>query len=182
MILTGPEIQKRIDLGQLKIEPFNKDRINPNSYNLSLHNELIIYKNKFYEPNLRFHYLDIKKQNETKKVTIPEDGLILSPGILYLGRTVELTETHGCVPMIEGRSSLGRLGMFVHITAGFGDVGFNGHWTLEISVIHPIRIYPGIEVCQIFYHDVVGDIIEYKSDKYQNNKGIQASMMHKDFK
>lgn len=125
--------------------------------------------------------LDMKKPNPTKLLKIPAEGLILEPGRLYLGRTLEYTETHNLVPMLEGRSSIGRLGMFVHITAGFGDVGFKGFWTLEISVIQPLIIYPGIPICQIFYHTVTGNITEYDSGKYQGNTGIQPSYLYKDF-
>jgi dCTP deaminase len=97
-----------------------------------------------------------------------------------LGRTAERTETHDLVPMIEGRSSIGRLGLFVHVTAGFGDVGFSGYWTLEMFAVHPIRIYPGIPICQIFYHEVCGAIEEYSS-KYQHNRDIQPSLMFEEF-
>jgi dCTP deaminase len=83
--------------------------------------------------------------------------------------------------MLEGRSSIGRLGLFVHITAGFGDVGFKGFWTLEIFCVQPIRVYPNVEICQIFYHSLEGEHTSYTSGKYQNNKGIQASMLYKDF-
>ena len=82
--------------------------------------------------------------------------------------------------MIEGRSSVGRLGLFVHVTAGFGDVGFAGYWTLEMFAVQPIRIYPGVSICQIFYHELTGCIHEYQSDKYQNNRDIQASLLYKE--
>jgi dCTP deaminase len=114
-------------------------------------------------------------------MTIPEEGLVLQPGKLYLGRTVEFTETTNYVPMLEGRSSIGRLGLFIHITAGFGDVGFRGFWTLEIFCVQPIRVYAGVEICQIFYHSIEGDYVHYMSNKYQNNKGVQPSMLYKDF-
>ncbi|EMJ98218.1 dCTP deaminase [Leptospira alstonii] len=171
MILTGKEIQKRI--GQdIVITPYSEKQLNPNSYNLRLHEELLIYKEL---------PLDMKKQNPAEKLIIPEAGLLLKPGVLYLGRTLEFTETHNLVPMLEGRSSIGRLGMLVHVTAGFGDVGFKGFWTLEISVIQPLIVYPGVEVCQIFYHTLEGPITEYTSGKYQANQGIQPSMLYKDF-
>ena len=83
--------------------------------------------------------------------------------------------------MLEGRSSIGRLGLFVHITAGFGDVGFHGYWTLEVFCVQPIRIYAGVEICQIFYHTIEGDYDSYRSGKYQNNKGIQHSLLYKEF-
>ena len=172
MILSGKEIESRID-NDIIIEPFDKKRINPNSYNLSLHNELLIYKDST---------LDMKKDNEVEKLTIPSDGLVLETNRLYLGRTVEYTETKNLVPMLEGRSSIGRLGLFVHVTAGFGDVGFKGFWTLEIFCIQPVKIYPSVEICQVYYHTIEGEIKNYSSQKYQNNQGIQSSLLFKDFK
>jgi dCTP deaminase len=171
MILSGKEIKRRVGT-DISIEPFNEDQVGPNSYNLRLHRELLVYT----EP-----VLDMKKRNNVAPVIIPQEGLVLEPGKLYLGRTIEYTKTDALVPMLEGRSSIGRLGLFIHITAGFGDVGFSGYWTLEISCIHPIRIYPGIEICQIFYHMIEGNYDRYNSDKYQNNRGIQPSMLYKEF-
>lgn len=171
MILSGKEIMKNIG-GKIIIEPFDEKRINPNSYNLSLANELLVYKDTV---------LDMKSINLTEKIIIPEDGLVLEPNKLYLGRTNEYTATTDFVPMLEGRSSTGRLGLFIHVTAGFGDVGFKGFWTLEIFCVQPIKIYPNTEICQIYYHDVSPDYEPYKSGKYQNNTGIQPSMMYKDF-
>lgn len=171
MILSGKEIQRHIGK-EIIIEPFDQSRVNPNSYNLTLHNELLVYEN---------HELDMKKLNPTKRITIPEEGLVLEPNRLYLGRTNEFTKTEGFVPMLEGRSSTGRLGLFIHVTAGFGDVGFAGYWTLEIFCIQPIRTYPNAEICQIYYHSIEGDYEPYKSGKYQNNTDIQPSLMYKDF-
>lgn len=171
MILSGKEIER--NLGEsIVIEPFKRERLNPNSYNLTLHNELRTYRD---------HALDMRVENLSDELRIPEDGLLLEPRRLYLGRTVEYTETHGYVPMLEGRSSIGRLGLFVHITAGFGDVGFKGFWTLEIFCVQPIRIYAGVEICQIFYHSIEGQYESYSSGKYQNNRGIQHSMLWKEF-
>ena len=170
MILSGNEIQKNLG-SNIRIDPFDPARLNPNSYNLTLHNELMTYEEVV---------LDMGQANRTRRVVIPKDGLVLSPQRLYLGRTVERTETHNLVPMIEGRSSIGRLGLFVHVTAGFGDVGFCGYWTLEIFAVQPIRIYPGISICQIIYHQITGDIHEYCSDKYQNNRDIQPSLLHRE--
>jgi dCTP deaminase len=170
MILTGPEIQKQLG-GNILIEPFCQSRLNPNSYNLSLHDELLTYEEVV---------LDMKQPNRVRRMQIPEEGLVLNPHQLYLARTVEYTETRNLVPMIEGRSSVGRLGLFVHVTAGFGDVGFCGYWTLEIFASQPIRIYAGVAICQIFYHQVVGDIREYDSTKYQHNRDIQPSLLYKE--
>lgn len=127
------------------------------------------------------HVLDMKEPNPVSRIIIPEDGLLLEPNRLYLGRTNEHTSTSRYVPMMEGRSSTGRLGLFIHVTAGFGDIGFSGYWTLEIFCVQPVRIYPNVEICQIYYHDIDGEYELYKSGKYQNNAGIQPSLMYKDF-
>ena len=171
MILSGKEIKNKIGK-EIKIEPYNEEQLNPNSYNLRLYNELLVYDEEV---------LDMKKPNKVKRIIIPEEGLVLEPGKLYLGRTLEYTETDKYVPMLEGRSSIGRLGLFIHVTAGFGDVGFKGYWTLEIFCVQPIRIYSGVELCQIYYHSVEGDYDKYASGKYQNNEGVQPSLLYKDF-
>ena len=170
MILSGDEIRNQIG-HNIEIDPFDESRLNPNSYNLTLHNEIMTYEEVV---------LDMRKVNRTRRMRIPEDGIVLNPSQLYLARTAERTETHNLVPMIEGRSSVGRLGLFVHVTAGFGDVGFCGYWTLEMFAVQPVRIYPGIPICQIFYHELSGAIQEYSSDKYQNNQDIQPSLLYKE--
>ena len=171
MILSGKTIKAKMG-NEIIIKPFNENAVNPNSYNLTLHNELLVYDETV---------LDMKKPNTTRTLTIPDEGLVLQPGVLYLGRTREYTETHNCVPMLEGRSSVGRLGLFVHVCAGFGDVGFKGYWTLEIHCVQPIRVYAGVEICQIYYHAIEGEYEPYISGKYQNNTGIQPSFMYRDF-
>ena len=171
MILSGKEIRNRIGK-DIIIDPFDEKRLNPNSYNLRLANELLVYNDDV---------LDMKKKNEARKINIPEEGLLLSPNKLYLGRTIEYTETRNLVPMLEGRSSIGRLGIFIHVTAGFGDVGFKGYWTLELFCIQPIKIYSGVEVCQMYFHTLEGGYEDYSGGKYQENNGIQESMLYKDF-
>ncbi len=170
MILSGRQIHQRLGK-EIVIDPFNPDQLNPNSYNLRLHDGLVVYDAPV---------LDMRTENPVSRITIPPDGLELAPHRLYLGRTVEYTETDGVVPMLEGRSSIGRLGLFVHITAGFGDVGFRGYWTLEIFCVQPIRIYPGVQICQIFYHTIEGDYDGYEGGKYQNNTGIQQSLLYRE--
>ena len=172
MILSGKEINKQVENGVIRIDPFNTDQLNPNSYNLRLHSDLLVYND---------NVLDMKEKNTTSPLTIPEDGLLLEPQKLYLGRTIERTATDKYVPMLEGRSSVGRLGLFIHITAGFGDIGFDGFWTLEIFCVQPIKIYSALEICQIFYHTIDGDYDLYQSKKYQGNQGVQSSKLYKDF-
>ncbi len=170
MVLSGHEIKRQFG-ENIIIEPFDESKLNPNSYNLSLHNELMVYEEVV---------LDMRKANRVRRIVIPPEGLDLHANQLYLGRTAELTETHNLVPMIEGRSSVGRLGLFVHVTAGFGDVGFCGYWTLEMFAVQPVRIYPGVPICQIFYHEIRGAFDEYASDKYQHNTDIQPSLLFKE--
>ena len=171
MILSGKEIVKHLGK-EIIIEPFHPERVNPNSYNLSLYNELMVYDHQ---------ELDMAKPNPASTIYIPKSGYVLQPNKLYLGRTNEYTRTDGYIPMLEGRSSVGRLGVFIHVTAGFGDVGFAGYWTLEIFCVQPIRIYPNVEICQIYYHDIDGEYDTYQHGKYQNNTCIQPSMLWKDF-
>jgi dCTP deaminase len=171
MILSGQEIQRRLG-GDIVIEGYDPARLNPNSYNLTLHDELMVYEEVV---------LDLAKPNRVRRLTIPEEGIVLSPNQLYLARTVERTTTHNLVPQIEGRSSIGRLGLFVHVTAGFGDVGFSGFWTLEMFAVQPVRIYAGVPICQIFYHQVTGEITEYAS-KYQHNRDIQPSLLFEELR
>lgn len=172
MILSGLEIEREIERGNIVITPYDRSFLNPNSYNLRLHDELLVYDEK---------PLDMKKPNAYHSFRIPESGYLLEPGRVYLGRTLEFTETKTLVPMLEGRSSVGRLGLSIHITAGFGDVGFRGFWTLELHCIEPIRVYPYVEICQIYFHTIQGDYRPYNSGKYQNNTGVQPSMMYLDF-
>ena len=170
MILTGSEIRAQLGTN-LSISPFAEEQLNSNSYNLRLHDELLVYEEII---------LDMRRPSRFRRLTIPQEGLVLQPNQLYLGRTVEHTETHNFVPMLEGRSSIGRLGLFVHVTAGFGDVGFCGYWTLEMFAVQPVRIYPGVQVCQIFYHTIQGHVTEYESGKYQHNTDIQPSLLFRE--
>ncbi len=170
MILSGEEIRSRLGT-EIEIDPFDDANINPNSYNLTLHKDVLTYEEIV---------LDMRKCNRINRMEIPESGMVLEPNRLYLGRTVERTETHNLVPMIEGRSSIGRLGLFVHVTAGFGDVGFKGFWTLEMFAVQPVKIYPGVSICQIFYHEIAGEIKEYQSGKYQDNQDVQPSLLYKE--
>jgi len=172
MILTSHEIKRHLG-NDIVIHPFNESQLNSNSYNLRLGKQLLVYDDC---------ELDCKKPVKYKIFDIPTTGYRLLPGELYLGQTFEYTETRNLVPQIEGRSSTARLGITIHMSAGFGDIGFCGHWTLEICVIKPIIIYPEIELIQIFYHEISGTVTKtYEQGKYQGNKGVQPSLLYKDF-
>lgn len=172
MILSGDQIKLEHEYGSIMIKPWNPKQINPNSYNLRLANELVVYDAKV---------LDCAMDNPWHKITIPEEGLVIKPGVLYLGKTIEYTRTDSFVPMLEGRSSVGRLGIMIHATAGFGDVGFRGCWTLEISCVQPVKIYPGMEICQIYYHEIESAGVGYDGGKYQGSRDIQTSKLWKEF-
>jgi len=171
MILSGEEIRRHLG-NQILIDPFSEERLNTNSYNLSLHHELLVYEEVV---------LDAAAPNRYRRIQIPTEGLTLHPGMLYLGRTVENTRTLGLVPRIQGRSSLARLGLFISPGASLGEAGYCGTWTLEMFVIQPVKIYPGMKACQIYFHELVGDVETCGDQKYQNSTDIQPSQMYKEF-
>lgn len=123
--------------------------------------------------------LDMKSKNETIEITIPEEGFVLQPGVLYIGRTVERTWTDEFIPMINGRSSGGRLGISIHICAGFGDIGFDGTWTLEITVVEPVRIYPNTEIAQVCYFKPCGKAKKLYRGRYHGQTDATASRFYK---
>lgn len=156
MILSDTKILECIKNGEIVIKPFDKNDLGTNSYDVHLGLYLGQYTDKV---------LDARKHNKIKIQKIPKEGYILRPNTLYLGATLEYTETHTTVPFLEGKSSVGRLGIDIHATAGKGDVGFCNHWTLEISCTHPVRIYAGMPIGQLIYFQVEGDISNYYNKK-----------------
>lgn len=156
MILTDREILQAIETKDIVIEPFKPESLGTNSYDVHLSKYLALYEDAV---------LDAKKHNTIKELLIPEEGIVLQPGTLYLGATQEYTETHNAVPFLEGKSSVGRLGIDIHATAGKGDVGFCNFWTLEISCTMPVRVYAGMPIGQLIYFAVKGDIENYYNKK-----------------
>lgn len=165
MILSGKEIIKQVEEGKIYIENFKPEKVNPNSYNLTLNPKMKVYK---IDPSKG--YVDSKAKPELEEVIIPEDGYVLEPGKFYLAATNEYTKTIGYIPMIDGRSSFARLGVQVHMTAGFGDVGFEGTFTLEIATMQPVKIYPNQEICQIYYQTIAGDPSIVYTGKYARSR------------
>lgn len=177
MILTDKQILKEIRKKTIVIKPFGRKFLGSNSYDVHLGDYMSIYKCEI---------LDAKKHNRVRTFRIPKEGLILVPSKLYLGVTREYTETHRHVPFLEGKSSVGRLGIDIHATAGKGDVGFANRWTLEISVRQPVRIYAGMPIGQLIYFEVNGEVeIPYsrkKGAKYTKKTSRPVeSMMWKNF-
>jgi len=177
MILTDTKILQEMEKGTIVISPFDRKYLGSNSYDVHLGKYLAVYKSDI---------LDAKVHNEVDHFEIPDDGLILLPHRLYLGVTEEYTETHAHVPFLEGKSSIGRLGIDIHATAGKGDIGFCNTWTLEISVKQPVRVYHGMPIGQLIYFEVSGELgTSYKaktSAKYteRTTKPVE-SMMWKNF-
>lgn len=178
MILSDRKILESINNGQIVIEPYDRDCLGTNSYDVHLGKYLAVYENRI---------LDAKKHNKIVEIVIPDEGIVLEPGTLYLGVTEEYTETHNSVPFLEGKSSVGRLGIDIHATAGKGDVGFCNHWTLEISCAQPVRVYAGMPVGQLIYFAVEGEIENLYNKKasakynHRSNKPMESMMWKNSF-
>jgi dCTP deaminase len=178
MILSDKRILEEIEKGTIIIQPYDRNALGSNSYDVHLGPHLAVYESDV---------LDAKKHNTIRHFEIPEEGFVLQPDTLYLGVTEEYTETHAHVPFLEGKSSTGRLGIDIHATAGKGDVGFCGNWTLEISVKMPVRVYKGMPIGQLIYFPVEGEIlVPYNSKanaKYsgQPNRPVESMMWKNKF-
>ena len=177
MVLADSEIKRAFEQGQIVIHPFRSKCLGTNSYDVHLGGTLGLYRNRI---------LDAKEDNQVEYFEIPNEGYVLSPGNIYLGVTEEYTETRGYVPFLEGKSSTGRLGVSVHATAGKGDEGFANHWTLELSVVQPVKVYRGMPIAQLIYFRVCGDIeVSYSakpSAKYTvTSDAPQSSAMWRNF-
>ncbi|MET4106356.1 dCTP deaminase [Hymenobacter sp. UYP22] len=156
MILTDQQILAEMERGTIVIEPYDRSCLGTNSYDVHLGRYLATYRDAV---------LDARKHNEIDVFEIPEEGFVLQPGTLYLGVTEEYTESHAHVPFLEGKSSVGRLGIDIHATAGKGDIGFCNTWTLEISVSVPVRVYHLMPVGQLIYFMVQGDVENFYNRK-----------------
>ena len=202
-ILTGQKIREEVMSGCITIDPYAEELVGTNSVDLHLYRDI-----KVYDRGLQLHkvrekwanrvgghepspddemvegplppIMDMLSDNKTNDLIIPDHGLVFWPGVLYLGRTVERIGSNKYVPWFDGRSSLGRLGIHVHVTAGRGDTGWFGTVTLEMHVVHPIRVYAGKKpVCQVSFFDTVGDLEVY-SGRYQDQIDPTASRLHMD--
>ncbi len=169
-MLTGQQIVEEYHRSKIRISQFDLDCVNPNSVNLHLGSKLLTYKAM---------WLDMALDNSTEELPLEKGGTWLHPGNLYLGSTTEVVGSDFYVPMVEGRSSLARLGLVIHQTGGFIDIGFHGHITLELSVVQPLKIYPDIAICQVCFFRPEGAITLYKG-KYTNQHGPTASRMHQE--
>lgn len=172
MILSGTKINEEVKKGRIVINPYNYEDINPNSYNYTLGSYVKIYKNELLDP---------KEKQEVEIIEIPDDGLIIYPDKIYLGFTEEVIGSDYYVPVITGRSSTGRLGLFVQITSDLVDIGFKGRLTLQLHSTQPVKIYKGMKIGQIMFWRVFGKVDLYKG-KYQNSKEPRETEVWRDFK
>lgn len=177
MILSDKKILEEIKNGNIVIDPYDRECLGTNSYDVHLGKWLSLYCDKV---------LDSKKHNKIEMFEIPQNGYVLEPAKLYLGVTQEYTETQNYVPFLEGKSSIGRLGIDIHATAGKGDAGFCNYWTLEISVKIPVKVYTGMPIGQLIYFKMTEGVeVPYnlkKSAKYNEKSPYpKESMMFKNF-
>ena len=172
MILSGNKIEKCVKNNTIEISPFNKLQLNPNSYNYRLGDYLKVYDEEV---------LDSEQKLKTKVIKIPNEGIILYPNKLYLGFTEEVFGSDKYVPIITGRSSTGRLGLFVQITSELVDIGFHGRLTLQLHSTQPVKVYKGMQIGQVMFWKIYGKIKPYDG-KYQNSNGPRESESWKDFK
>lgn len=194
-MLSGPEIVRQVEAGKIIISDFDASRVGPNSYDLKLDSRLLVYeaaaRRHDWFAQRRFRWwnpftwippaarpLDPSRQEPVVEYVIPAAGMVLYPGVLYLGSTVEYTSTERFVPWIDGRSSIGRLGLGVHVTAGLGDAGFSGTWTLEITVVQPVIVFPQMKVCQICFDELSGDYKPYDG-RYRDQSGPVRSRYYR---
>ena len=201
-VLTGPEIHRQVNEGNIVIRPFDPKLLGPNSYDLHLGDKLLVYGGyvlggmtiiskdqhvHVQDPTTleKVYAIDSRSPPDAIEAPmLPDGGWLLVPGKLYIGSTVEYTETRGYMPRIDGRSSLGRIGVFCHITAGQGDNGFKGTWTLELAVVEPVILYPGDRLFQILYETLEGDQTFYgetdnSSGRYQDQENPTPTRIHK---
>lgn len=175
MILTGPAILSAVRAGDIEIEPFSNEQLNPASYDLRLGKQVLLYEDAAI--------MDSKKEHRTRRLTIDDDGFVLHPDTLYLMHTEERIFTGNYVPVIDGKSSIGRLGISIHQTAGYGDPGFDGQYTLEVTSLHYVRLYAGMRIAQIRFHALLGGVVQYDGNyKESTAMGPVASRSWRQFR
>lgn len=197
-ILADSAISKAIEEGTIQVSPYNHAHLNPGSLDLTLGTEVAVYEDwvhcyersrasQFgkadpvtYEDGAYFEprpdgVIDVKVEPRVRKFPIdPEKGWILKPGIGYLMHTAERVYSSRYIPVIDGKSSIGRLFVQVHATAGYGEVGFDGQYTLEVIVQKAVRVYPGMRFCQIRFHTTEGDVVQDYQARKSNYTGVNA--------
>jgi dCTP deaminase len=166
--LTGAAIREQIDLGNIVIDPFVHENVTETGVDLRLGTQVAQYT-----PDV---VLDPKKPGtfEGWVATMSEEhGFRIEPGKFYLMHTMERVMAKNFDPIVNGKSSVGRCSVQVHMTAGFGEPGFDGQYTLEVTTQIPMIVYPGMLFCQIRFDTLEGKVSDYK--KRGNYTGVNAS-------
>ena len=172
MILSGLKIYQEQQNQHISISPFEESLLNPNSYNYRLGDTL-------YE--VMDDVIDPKKKTTYKKIKLTSKGYLLKPNKLYLGNTYEKIGSSKYVTQLIGRSSMGRLGLFLQITAPLGHVGCNHNWTLELKCTQPLRIYPHMRIGQVTFWVLDGEVTTtYDTGKYNRYKRPGVSLFYKE--
>lgn len=181
-LLTGAKIIEEVKNGNIFISDFDEKHVQPNSYDLHWGDELVqIYSNSDNGHDYRFAHpiIDMMEDQNGVRKFIPTTGYILQPDTLYLIPTKERVGSKIYIPQIVGRSSIGRMGIQVSQHAAFGDIGFIGQWTLQVTVVYPTKIYPNLRVCHVFFEEPYGDITKMYHGRYQLSKGAVPSKFNK---
>ncbi len=170
-ILSGPEIKRQVGLGRIVITPYDERQLNQVSYDVRLGSEIVEVMENDSDTQVPYQFrtpclnpkLPTRVRGPSKEMPTGE-MVLLRPGRLYLGHTVERIRTDHYVPTIDGKSSIGRLGVFIHVTAGYGEPGFDGQWTLEIVVTLPTILYPGMRIGQMRFTTLEGEVELYRGN------------------
>jgi dCTP deaminase len=174
-MLGHNDIYEAVRCGDITIDPFDGEQLNPNSYDVRLGSEVLRYKNQGVK--------DVKNKDDwkTRSRTISEkQGIVLEPNQLYLSHTREVVGSSVYVPQLTGKSSTARTGLSVHVTAGFGDLGYVGQWTLEIVPYEAVRVYPGMRLGQVYFREVSDTSVQYNG-KYEGNNGAESTSIFNQF-
>jgi dCTP deaminase len=171
VILTGPAIEAAVRAGEIIIDPFDPAQLGPNSYDFRLGFRCKVYRDA---------ELDAARENPVVELAIPPTGLVLRPDRIYLVNTQETMGSTRYVPIIRGRSSTGRLGVFIDITADLIDIGSINQWTLQLHAVQSVRVYPGMLIGQVTFWQVEGDIVLYRG-KYAAHTSPVPSLSHLDW-
>ncbi|MDH6136446.1 dCTP deaminase [Kitasatospora sp. MAA4] len=172
MILTGPAIAAAVTAGEIEIDPFDPVRLSPNAYDWRLGETLRMCDGD----------LDAAVPTAFAETTIPAHGLVLEPGVLYLGVTLERTGSERYAQMLNGDRTTGSLGIWVHVSAPLGHAGHAIRWTLEIRAAKPVRVCPGMTFGKLIFLQTFGAPASYQQLglKYANTDGIDISRLYEE--
>ena len=168
VILTGLEIAREVASGRITISPFSREQLNPNSYNYRLADHLRVSRSPVLDPYTPADWDEVR---------LTDAGYVLEPNRLYLGSTIETIGSAHYVPSLIGRSSLGRLGLFLECSADLGNLGAIHAWTLELNVAQPLRIYSRMPIGQVTFWVPKGDVVPYRGRYSRRSDPMPAELL-----